>query len=130
MKPANSILIVVFTVICVCIALITGCTAGKENYDISIRYRLNDEVKSVEIKNLPLPIDSEEKACNLWNQYQSQEFKSNRYACNFHEQGRYWVFNNNLVCKQDLPYPCGGSCTGKIRKSNGNIENVSCIMIA
>ncbi len=69
-------------------------------------------------------IDSEKEACELWNQVYDD------YKCGFNKEGNYWIFENSLICPSDLPYPCGGGCTGKHNRINGNIEDLSCVAIA
>ncbi len=131
MKQKYYLLIGLFAVIG--IILISGCIQqnGKEEvtkFNISIYLTNGDFEKTVEVNNITLPIDSQQEACDLWKQAHIDGY--NDYTCNFTGQGDYWLFNNNLICPPNLPYPCGGSCTGRINKNNGNIENLSCIAIA
>ena len=114
------------------IILISGCVQYEEReipkFNISIYWKDDEFYKTVEISNLTLPIDSEQEAYELWTKA-SIEFCPN-CTYNFTEQPDYWSFDNWIICPPDLPYPCGGGCTGKINKINGNIEDLMCAVIA
>jgi hypothetical protein len=91
-------------------------------FNISIN---GESSRTFEIVNITLPIDSEQKASDLLKQ-----FDTGLYPCNFTQEGNYWLFKKGHECPPDLPYPCGGGCSGKINKINGNIEDFFCIAVA
>ena len=62
-------------------------------FNISIFFIDGNLYRTAKLSYLELPIDSEQEACDLFNDVQL----SNRYTCNFTEQLDYWLFSNGLI---------------------------------
>jgi hypothetical protein len=84
------------------------------------------------IENVSRPINSADKVCKVWLQYSSV------YACNAKDgaddpelkDGKYWVFDNPVICDPKAPFPCGGGCSALMEKKTGNIKDLACQMLA
>jgi hypothetical protein len=82
--------------------------------------------KNAEIIDMVLPIDSEQKACELWEKADIGLCRN--CWCNVTDEGLYWSFENWFKCLDSF-LGCGGGCKGMIIKSNGNIDELNCVAI-
>lgn len=108
----------------------TNSGAQNGNFIISISFRNRDEKKYIEIKNISLPIDSETEACDLLSQVNTAVYRGNKFGCSVSDKGSYWEFNNKIICEPSFPFPCRGGLSGKLNKSNGNIDGFEAVIVS
>ena len=93
---------------------------------VSLYYAPKDEpAAKIALKELELPIDSKEAACDLWEKALPKVEKIPLYypedkCINAEDQGESWKITSYA--------PGCVNCNGVIEKQTGNIKNIFCVM--